>query len=285
MGFLDGLKKFGFGDIEEDEIFDDPKEKEAKEEQPVPKKKVVPLNEEGMLFDKSYTCPVCDNVFTSKTVKTGKARAKSQDIDLRNVYGEIDPIKYDVITCPDCGYSALAKYYGKLTKFQIDEIKSRICANYQRKDFGGTTYSYEEAFSRYELALATAMARKSKNSEKAYLCLKMAWLKRGEAEHLDPTASDYEAKKKESMELETDLLKKAFDGFTRARQNETPPIAGMDSNTLDYLMAALGIETCNYDVASKLIGNLIVSRTASPRLKEKAKDLKEILSQKKKDEE
>ncbi len=278
MGFLDGLKKFGLGNLDEEELYEEPKkEKEVKKEEV--KKEVVPISEETLLFDKKYTCPICDNAFASKTVRSGKVRTKGVDVDLRPDYDEIDQIKYDIITCPKCGYSALARYYGNLTKFQMDEIKSKISANYKPQDFSGATYSYEEAHMRYELAIATAMVKKSKNSEKAYLCLKMAWLLRGETQRLDPEVDGYEEKKKSNEEQETVLLSKALDGFTLARQNETPPIAGMDELTLDYLMGALGLETGNFDVANKMISAIIGSRTANARLKDKARDLKEKVAE------
>ncbi|WP_035767442.1 DUF2225 domain-containing protein [Butyrivibrio sp. NC2002] len=277
MGFLDGLKKFGLGNIEEEDLYEEPKKAQVKKEEV--KKEVVPLNEETLLFDKKYTCPICDKQFESKTVRSGKVRTKGVDIDLRPDYDEIDQIKYDIITCPKCGYSALARYYGNLTKFQCDEIRSKISANYKEQKFSGTTYSYEEAHMRYELAIATAMVKKAKNSEKAYLCLKMAWLLRGETQRLDPNAEGYEEKKKSNDEQEKELLKKALDGFVIARQSETPPIAGMDELTLDYLMGALGLETGDFDVANKMVGSIITSRTANSRLKDKAKDLKDKIKE------
>ena len=277
MGFLDGLKKFGLGNIEEEDLYEEPKKAQVKKEEV--KKEVVPLNEETLLFDKKYTCPICDKQFESKTVRSGKVRTKGVDIDLRPDYDEIDQIKYDIITCPKCGYSALARYYGNLTKFQRDEIRSKISANYKEQKFSGTTYSYEEAHMRYELAIATAMVKKAKNSEKAYLCLKMAWLLRGETQRLDPNAEGYEEKKKSNDEQEKELLKKALDGFVIARQSETPPIAGMDELTLDYLMGALGLETGDFDVANKMVGSIITSRTANSRLKDKAKDLKDKIKE------
>ena len=281
MGFLDGLKKLGLGAIEEEELYETPQKKKVVEKKEEPKKPILPVSEESLLFDKKYTCPVCDIDFSSKTVRAGKVRPKTQDMDLRNVYTEIDTGKYDIVTCPNCGYSALPKFYGNLTKFQINEIKSRICDNYQQQDFSGATYSYAEARDRYELAIATAMVKKARTSEKAYLCLKMAWVIRGESENLPIDAPGRDETIKANKEEEKDLLKKALDGFVIARQSETPPIAGMDALTLDYLMAALGIETGDYELATKLLGNLIVSRDASSRLKEKARDLKDMIPEKK----
>ncbi len=281
MGFLDGLKKFGLGDLEDEELFEDPKKKVVEEKKEEAKKPVTMISEESLLFDKKYDCPICDSAFTSKTVRSGKVRVKSQDIDLRNTYAEIDTGKYDIVTCPYCGYSTLAKSYGNLTKFQTDEIKSRISTNYKQQDFSGATYSYEEARTRYELAIATAMVKKARNSEKAYLCLKMAWVIRGETERLDSSDPQYAQKKAANDEQEMELLKRALDGFVLARQSETPPIAGMDELTLDYLMGAIAVEVGDTDIANKMISNIILSRTASSRLKEKAKDLKDILAERK----
>ena len=278
MGFLDGLKKFGLSALENEELYEDPKKKAEEQQQ---KKNTVVIDEASLLFDKKYTCPICEYDFSVKTLRTGKVRMKRQDIDLRPVYEEMDPVKYEVVTCPECGYSILAKNFGNLTRFQIDEVKSKISANYRKQTFGTNTYSYEDARARYELAIATAIVKKAKNSEKAYLCLKMAWLVRGETEHLDPEAPDYAEKKKANEAEEKELLRKALDGFTLARQSESQ-IAGMDETTTDYLMAAIALEIDDFDLASRMISGIIGSRTANPRIKDKAHDLKDMLAEKKK---
>ena len=74
--------------------------------------------EADKLFDKKYTCPICEHNFTSKTVRSGKARMVRTDMDLRNVYDGIEPLKYDVILCPKCGYAALARFFPNVTSIQ-----------------------------------------------------------------------------------------------------------------------------------------------------------------------
>ena len=51
--------------------------------------------------------------------------------------------------------------------------------------------------------------------------------------------------------------------------------------TLDYLLAALYLETDQYDYASKMIGEILVSRTANSHMKDRARDLKDQLDKKK----
>ena len=109
--------------------------------------------------------------------------------------------------------------------------------------------------------------------------MKSAWVIRGETQRLDPNEEGYEAKKKENDAQEKELLENALNGFVMARQSEEFPIAGMDSTTLDYLIAALAVETGTKDIASKMISDILVSRTANSRIKDKARVLKDMLAE------
>jgi uncharacterized protein (DUF2225 family) len=277
-GIFSGFEKLGLGNIGKEELFEDPKKKtvEVKKEQP---KKLQLVNEEDYLFDKKYKCPVCDSEFEARTVRTGKVRMKNVDIDLRPDYDELDQNKYDVIACPACGYAALGRYFPTLNKYQIDDIRVKICMNYKHEPNNEPIYSYDYAKRLYQLALANAVVKKAKNSEKAYICMKSAWVIRGETQRLDPEEEGYEAKKKENDAQEKELLENALNGFVMARQSEEFPIAGMDSTTLDYLIAALAVETGKRDIASKMISDILVSRTANSRIKDKARVLKEMLTE------
>ncbi|MBQ8030392.1 MAG: DUF2225 domain-containing protein [Butyrivibrio sp.] len=277
-GIFSGFEKLGLGNIGKEELFEDPKKKtvEVKKEQP---RRLQLVNEEDYLFDKKYKCPVCDSEFEARTVRTGKVRMKNVDIDLRPDYDELDQNKYDVIACPSCGYAALGRYFPNLNKYQIDDIRVKICMNYKHEPNDEPTYSYEYAKRLYQLALANAVVKKAKNSEKAYICMKSAWVIRGETQRLDPNEDGYEARKKENDAQEKELLENALNGFVLARQSEEFPIAGMDSTTLDYLIAALAVETGKKDIASKMISDILVSRTANSRIKDKARSLKDMLTE------
>jgi uncharacterized protein (DUF2225 family) len=277
-GIFSGLEKLGLGNIGGGSLFGDPKKKETVVKKEPPKPKLVLANEADFLFAKKYTCPVCDMEFEAKTVRTGKVRIKSVDIDLRPEYDEMDMNKYDVLGCPRCGYAALTRYFGKLTKYQIEDIRTNICMNYTGKENKDNIITYEHAKQLYQLALANAVVKKAKNSEKAYICLKYAWVVRGDTQNLDPAESGYDAKKSANDAQEKELLNNALDGFILARQSEQFPIAGMDTITLDYLMAALAVEVERNDIAKRMIGELLVSRVANSRIKDKARKLKEILA-------
>ncbi len=276
-GIFSGFEKLGLGNLGGEELFEDPRKKEVVVKKEEPKKKLQLINEEDYLFSKKYKCPVCDSEFESKTVRTGKVRMKGVDIDLRPDYDELDQNKYDIIACTECGYAALARYFPTLNKIQIDDIRVKICMNYKHEPNRNSIYTYEYAKRLYQLALANAVVKKAKNSEKAYLCLKYAWVIRGETQKMDPSADGYETKKKENEEQEKELLSNALNGFIMARQTEEFPIAGMDSTTLDYIMAALAVETGQKELATKMISEILSSRTAKSTVKDKARTLKEML--------
>lgn len=278
-GLLAGLASLGLGNLENADIFEKNK-KENAAEGAAPAK----MQEKDFLFDKGFKCPVCDKLFTSKTIRTGKAKLIDTDPDLRPRYEGIDMVKYDVQVCPQCGYAALTRFFNSMTDNQIKQIKEHISKSVQLKNYDGETYTYDEALERYKLALACAVVKRTKASEKAYICLKSAWLLRGYAENLEDTISGYQQKVAELAELENEYLTEAYEGFVEARQKEGYPMCGMDEITVDYLLAVLSARFKKYDVSSRLIASILASPVANNRMKDKTRELKnEILAELKKE--
>ena len=274
-GLLSGLSEIGLGGLENMEVYEQPEDKEA-EKQAEEKPEV---KEETFLFDKSYECPVCYQGFKAKTVRSGKLRSLGTDRDLRPLYDQMEPLKYDVVICPHCGYAALTRFFGGLTAGQIKAIKENISANFHPVKEEKETYTYEEALYRYKLCLANTIVKHGKVSEKAYICLKAGWLLRSMGENLDPAVEDYNKKIQEIKEQEKDFLKNALDGLITARQTESYPICGMDEVTLEYLIAVLAMEFEKYDISSRLIYNILNTPTENNRIKDKAREVKDELLQ------
>ena len=129
------------------------------------------------------------------------------------------------------------------------------------------------------MALANAIVKKTKASEKAYICLKTAWLLRSKAEHLDKNLPDYEAQKKQCEDEENEFLRNALDGFMTARRSESFPMCGLDQATVDYLIAVTALRFGEWDLAGRLVMNVLQSST-NPRMKDRARELKEIVAKK-----
>lgn len=273
MGIFSGLSALGLNSLENMDIYED----EGKEKEAAKTKAAVAAQtqEQDIVFDKKIQCPVCDTTFLSKSVKSGKAKLIGTDPDLRARYEIIDPNKYDVVLCPICGYAALTRFFTHLTQAQAKLIRERISQMVNVPKHNDPIYGYPEALERYTLALANAVVKKAKSSEKAYICLKSGWLVRSYRESLQGSG---EADPKQLADLEKqeeEFMLNAYKGFAEARQSERYPMCGMDEVTVDYLLAVLAARFKKYDVASRLVASILGSSAANPRIKDKARDLKE----------
>lgn len=271
MGILSGLGGLGLGNLEGMDIFES-EEKEAKKKAAA---EPVKVEEKDLIYDRTFTCPVCEKEFTAKVMKSGKAKLLGSDNDLRAKYEGIDAVKYDVEMCPCCGYSALSRYFVKLSPAQVKLIKEKVSSNVNISAYNGETYTYEHAMERYKLALVCAVVRHAKASEKAYICLKSAWLMRGYQENLMETGANNPALLESLAKQEEEYLMNAYKGFVEARQSEGFPMCGMDEITIDYLIAVLSVRFKKFDVASRMIASILASPSANARMKDKARDLKE----------
>lgn len=231
--------------------------------------------ETDYLYEKSYVCPICNVAFKVPTVKTTKPRLITTEPDMRPVYQVLDVTKYDCVACEKCGYASLAKHFDEISELQIKLIRTEIQPMFKGMRHAEKKYTYDEAILRFQMALANAMVKRARNSEKAYICLKLAWLYRGKRNEL--VAPD-EKRTRELYSVEIQYIKKALEGFKAAQLNEMFPIEGMDEWTFDFLMAELSISCNEYDEAKQYISKIILSKSAPSRVKEKARDLKDYLN-------
>ncbi|MCR5527523.1 MAG: DUF2225 domain-containing protein [Lachnospiraceae bacterium] len=251
--------------------------------EPAPKEAVpeIRAKEAEYLIDRSYDCPICGAKFKSRGSKA-RVRMSRQDDDLRPVYDQIDPMKYQVILCPECGYAAHEKYFKEIYDAQKKSITQGIGAGFSYTMPEGP-FTYEDAIVRYKQAIkCMEFKEKIKDSEVAYTYLRYGWTLRGKLESLDPNAADYAEKLKATKKEENLAIAHAYKGFYEALQKEDFPVAGMDQMTLTFLVAVLSVRFGKLDAASRMIAQIITSPEANSRLKDKARDMKEEILAKKK---
>lgn len=274
MNLLAGLEKFGLKAENTTNLFEE--EKKASVESEGEKKDEIPA-EETFLLEKAIRCTVCDKVFKTKMVKNGRIRRLEPDMDLRPRFEGIDTIKYDVSSCPYCGYTAMNRYFEHLTGGQIKLVREGVCANF--KSTGQVempaTIDYDTAIERYKLSLFNTIVKRGKDSEKAYTCLKLAWLLRGKYEELCAENKEMTPEKKACKEEEEAFYQQAFEGFMKAVSKEMFPMCGMDQCTMDYLLAVMAYHFKKFDVASKCIARIQGAPSASKKMKDRAYELKE----------
>ncbi|HCM91146.1 MAG TPA: DUF2225 domain-containing protein [Lachnospiraceae bacterium] len=278
---LSGLANLGLAGLENANLYEKEEKKpvEKPKEEPAPPKE---HNELDYVFGKSHSCPVCYNDFKAPTVRQSKLRSKGADTDLRPRFAGVDPLKYDVIVCPKCGYAALGRFFDFITPPQAKLVKEGISRTFRTIYNPKEVYTYDEAFTNYQLALGNAVVKKGKASEKAYLCLKMAWLLRGKMEAWDSGYEPYQGDSysedvEELRQDELELLNNAVEGFMNARQTETFPMCGMDESTLDYIIAVSAMKIEKYDIVSQMLNSLLAKPGLNSRMKDMCIELKDKL--------
>ena len=273
MGLFSGLEQLGLGKYNDAKLMEEKKSDEVLLDGEV--KQLPKVSEEDVLYDKRYTCPVCDISFTSKTVRAGKIKLIGKDTDLRAVYEIADPHKYDVIACENCGYSSIGRYFGKISTRQMRDIKDQVGTNFRGISNDKDLFTYDDAILRYKLALVCCIVKHAKSSEKGYTSLKMAWILRGKRLSLKPG----DAMIKQLYEEEMECINNAYTCFVDALANEMMPIAGMDESTIKYLMAELARKLKKYDESAKLLAEVLTSKATPARIKEEALNVKQLLKE------
>lgn len=279
MNLLSGLEQFGIKVGEEKkEIF---AEENKKAKQPAVKQPEVKgyaekeQSETDFLYTKHVRCVVCEKVFDVKMVKNARLKRLQPDFDLRPRFQYIDTLKYDVYSCPHCGYTAMSRYFEHLTRGQINLVKENVCAKFNpTSEKEPETLDYETAIARYKLALYNSIVKRAKTSEKAYTCLKISWLYRSMGDEMPEGTDEEKAEKAECRKVQEEFYKEAYDGFQKALATEDFPICGMDSFTMDYLMACLACHFKEFSYASKSLSNILASQLADRRIKDRALELK-----------
>lgn len=245
-------------------------------------------NEKETLMDKRYTCPICEKQTHAKTVKARAAKFVDTMADLRPIHSNVNVTKYDAVCCPNCGYAALANKFESIMPTQKKTIREKIQANYKsHEETECDTYSTEVAISRMKMALLCTVTKGGKDSEIGNVCLKICWLYQDMIDELAETDSNdaEKAEKKEIYLKEADnAAMNTYTHLSKARMNESFPIAGMNETTLDYLLAYFAYKKGDYSDAMHLLSGVVTNKSTSPRLKEKSLELKDLLNAKLHDE-
>lgn len=277
MGLFSGLENFGFRNVDMG-LYSEEEEKKKKAEEQAEAHKETELREEDCLFSKTYSCPLCGSEFKTLSVKAGKVRSIGQDEDLRPLYREMDPLKYDAIVCPKCGYGALNRYFESVMSYQAKRLNEGVRPFFKGMSVSEDIYSYDEAITRYKMVLMCDVAGGVKSSRKAYTCVKLAWVIKGKLETEGDKLTEEE--KKRLLADEQECIENAYEGYKLAFSNESFPMSGLDEVTVTYLTAVLAFRVGEYKEAKKYLSKLLVNKSVPSRIKDKALTLKDLINEK-----
>lgn len=227
-----------------------------------------------ILYLRKTVCPICEQHFKTPTVRVGRVRFKGTDLDLRPQYEGFDPMLYDVVACPSCGYAALNKYFKTVSDFKCVNVRQKISANYKGKNYP-EVFEYKIAIERYKLAIVCGIVGQDPTSRKAYLCMKIAWLYRSYAE----TVIRDEELIKELNSYEVSFLKQALEGFLIAFEKESFPIMGIDQGMMEYLIAELYRRTGDVKSARLWLSKVLKRPGTAKRLQDKISEVRKLIQE------
>ncbi|MBQ9983416.1 MAG: DUF2225 domain-containing protein [Lachnospiraceae bacterium] len=272
MGLFSGLEILGFKN-EDMKVYEAKSEETVQDEKEEAKVNQSIVKEEECLFPKTHECPVCYEKFKSLAVRAGKLHSVGTDDDLRPLYRGMDPIKYDAIVCPHCGYAALSRYFDRMMPHQGKILRAEVKSKFKGMDVSNDLYSYDEALLRYKMVLMCDVIGGVKVSRRAYSCLKLGWVIRGKLESEGAMLTQEQCDELRAEELE--CIQHAYEGYVKALSSEPFPMSGMDEQTVLCLVAELAYKLEKYREALLLISQIVSKKDAAPRIKERALTLKE----------
>lgn len=221
----------------------------------------MPDFNKNVLYDKSYTCPICEQPFKSKAIKNGKNQLVSISVDSRGTYKLIDPILYMPVMCPHCQYTAINKVFEeRIRPKQLQDIKAAQSSSIQKQSFYTIITTYD-AIKKYKLALIYASIKNSSYIELGYISLAISWL------YSDLNES----------ELEKEFLEKAKKYLMLSYEQDSLPSFGFDVYSVIYLLCAVNYKLGSESESKRLLMELISDSSCPVNIKTRAKELKELL--------
>ena len=84
------------------------------------------MNRSDLVFPTSSICPLCAHTFDTLTVFESRLRRDKTDPDQRVHYQGIEPMYYEIVTCPNCLFSAGAAKFEFADKSAVGKIMQSV---------------------------------------------------------------------------------------------------------------------------------------------------------------
>jgi uncharacterized protein (DUF2225 family) len=241
-------------------------EKEAQDETPGNQKENGKMGD-SPFYTKQHICPACDAQFPSLSVKSKYVRLTRTDSDFCPHYATVNPMFYEVLVCPHCGY-AFTEEMPRLTDrekailaAQLPEIRSSLSFSGER--------DFDLAVESFRLAIRYLEAIGAKKLLLGKFYLKTAWL--------------YRIAGKEEEERRN--LQKALAYLEQSYQTEQSADPALELNLI-YLLGDLNLRLGNEGAAARWFSQILEhpKRTANPGILNRTRDRWYEIRQRRKEE-
>ncbi|MGE5544279.1 MAG: DUF2225 domain-containing protein [Bacillota bacterium] len=214
--------------------------------------------DDNLLLDREVTCPVCENTFNEKAVRSSKLRLETVDPDFRKRYIGFEPLWYLVWVCPHCYYANFDSEFKQIT--EIDKklllekgkaLKSKVVFN------TAGPRKINDVFLAYYLMLQTLdLNKKPDPGKRAKVWLRLAWL-----------YDDVDDK-----EMMAYAFQQAYELYKESYFNQNHNYSAEQEQQLSLILGELSLRVGDYAEAAKYFRGAINRKGGNAALNRKAED-------------
>jgi uncharacterized protein (DUF2225 family) len=218
---------------------------------------ILPLTNENekLVFCVKATCPLCGQTFDNLGIFASRLRQKNTEADSRVRYDGVEPLYYEITTCPNCLFSADFRSFAETSKKAADAVGKKVAVyKLETQIKTGRDRDTFTVFAGYFLALLCSQALYPSDYQ---LTAGSLWHK------ISRLYSDCNDEKMEQF-----AAQQAFDNFNHAYSNLF--ITESQSQQICYSMGELSFKLGNIDAAKNYFFTIKTNPNATPLMKRKA---------------
>ncbi len=192
------------------------------------------------VYNSKTVCPCCEKEFSIGKVRTRMVRYAGQDTDLFPRYEGENPLFYDAVVCPNCGFAYIGTSYELLNRNDYKAVRDKITPKWTQRQFDGPR-TVEQAIEAYKLVLLNSRVRQAPASELAKDCMRLAWMYRVQGDSV----------------LDYKFMEYAFQYYQDTYMKEHLPVGKLDEYTVLYMIGELGRRLGKYQDSISWFSKLI----------------------------
>lgn len=211
------------------------------------------------LYDKNYTCLMCEHSYTTKKVRSRFVKVLHFDTDFAPVYSKEfeNPTLYYVNVCPNCGFSSTDEFSPYFPPGSKEELSKKVCSQWVPHDFSSER-KIDDTIKTYKLGAYCSSLKKEKHIVTAGLYIRLAWI--------------YRSLENEAQEMR--FLKLALGEYIGSFSKGDFKGTQVSEDRLLYLIGELSRRTGNTQDAMRFFSKVIERQKQSlePKIIQMAKD-------------
>ena len=201
------------------------------------------MDEVKAVYNSKTVCPVCVSKIEYTKVRSKAFRLIKLDTDFCPYYEGENPLLYEAVICPECGYGAHVTSFENISRYDKEKVRNEITSKWNKRKFTGPR-TVDQALEAFKIVLLNLNCIEGLKSEIAKICMRIAWLYRYKGD----------------QEQEKKFLNYALINYKKAYSQEDLSEEGkLDEYTCMYIIGELSKRLGLYEDSTQWLSRLIMS--------------------------